>query len=249
MEKDYKYAIFTPHLYGGVFLFKGATVMNKKMDLKKVSVTAMLCAVAYLCMLLFKFKISFLTFDFKDALLAVIAFLYGPLYAVLSSVIVAFLELLSVSDTGIYGFIMNALSSSAFAGICGLVYKYRRTLSGAIIGAVLAVVSMTAVMLIANWVITPFYMGVPRSDVAALIPTLFLPFNLIKGVVNMAITLLIYKPITTALKKSGLVISGGKDTSLKRFLILSLIAVIIVVIAVLIIFFCFEGNFYFVNEN
>ena len=53
--------------------------MNKKNSLKKLSVIGMLTAVAYLCVFLFKFKVGFLTFDIKDAFLAIIAFLYGPL--------------------------------------------------------------------------------------------------------------------------------------------------------------------------
>ena len=88
--------------------------MAQKTNLKKLSVTAMLCALAYICMFVLKFKVSFLSFDFKDAILTVIAFLYGPLYAVASSFLVAAIEFLSVSDTGVYGFIMNALSSAVF---------------------------------------------------------------------------------------------------------------------------------------
>ena len=219
--------------------------MNKKINLKKISVVGMLTALAYLCMLLFKFKISFLTFDVKDALLAVIAFLYGPLYGVVSSFLVAFIEFLSVSDTGIYGFIMNALSSAAFAGTCGLFYKYRCTFSGAIVGAVLAVLSMTLVMLLANLFITPYYMGVARSEVAAMIPTLFLPFNLIKGIVNMAITLMIYKPITGALKKTGVLITGNGSLYKKKFILVTLVSLLIAVISILLVFFYFDGSLVF----
>ena len=64
----------------------------QKTNLKKISVAAMLCAVAYLCMFMFKFKVSFLTFDFKDAILCITAFLFGPLYGVASAVVVAFAE-------------------------------------------------------------------------------------------------------------------------------------------------------------
>lgn len=218
--------------------------MNKKVDLKKLSVTAMLCAVAYLCMFVFKFKVGFLTFDFKDAILTVIAFLYGPVYGVASSVLVAAIEFLSVSDTGVYGFIMNALSSAVFTATCGIIYKYRRTLLGAVLGSISAVLAMTAVMLVANIFITPFYMGVARDEVAAMIPTLLLPFNLIKGVVNAAITMIIYKPITSALKKAKLTVgSSEQKTNLKKFIPLSICALVLLVIAVLVILFVLHGEF------
>ena len=88
--------------------------MKEKNNLKKISVTAMLCALAYICMFVFKFKVGFLTFDLKDAVLTVIAFLYGPIYGVVSSILVALIEFVSVSDTGFYGLVMNALSSAVF---------------------------------------------------------------------------------------------------------------------------------------
>lgn len=217
--------------------------MNAKTNLKKISVVAMLCALAYICMFVFKFKVGFLTFDIKDAVLGVIAFLYGPLYGVVSALLVAALELVSVSDTGFYGFIMNALSSSVFTLVCGLFYKYRRTLLGAVYGCISAVLAMTAVMLIANIFITPYYMGVGRGEVAALIPTLLLPFNLAKGVVNAATTMIIYKPITSALKKAGLTTSGSNKTDIKKFIILASVAAILLAVAVCVVLFVLGGQF------
>ena len=223
--------------------------MTRTTNLKKLSVTAMLCALAYICMFVFKFKVSFLTFDFKDAILTVIAFLYGPIYAVVSSFLVAGIEFLSISDTGVYGFIMNALSSAVFTASCGFIYKYRRTLTGAVFGSVAAVLSMTAVMLVANIFITPFYMGVARSDVAAMIPSLLLPFNIVKGVVNAAITMIIYKPITTALKKVGLSNNATAKTDLKKFVPIAVVALVLLAIAVVVILFALDGHFEIISKK
>jgi hypothetical protein len=46
-------------------------------------------------------------------------------------------------------------------------------------------------------------MHVTQAEVVALIPTLLLPFNAVKAVLNAALTLCLYKPISTVLKKSG----------------------------------------------
>ncbi|MBQ8852015.1 MAG: ECF transporter S component, partial [Oscillibacter sp.] len=43
------------------------------------------------------------------------------------------------------------------------------------------------------------------ADIAKLLPTVFLPFNLVKGGLNMAVILLLYKPVVTALRKAHLV--------------------------------------------
>ena len=223
--------------------------MTRKNDIKKISITAVLCALAYLCMFVFKFKVSFLTFDFKDSILAVISFLYGPVYGIVSALVVALTEFVSVSDTGIYGLIMNFLSSAAFSATCGMIYKYKRTLSGAVMGCVFAVLVMSFIMIVANILITPFYMGAPRETVIKMIPTLLLPFNLLKGIMNAAITTIIYKPIKSALKRTKLTDSTANSTDKKKFLLHTVLAIIIIIIAAIIIIFLLNGSFEYLLKN
>ena len=102
---------------------------------------------------------------------------------------------------------------------------------------------MTSVMLCFNLFITPKYMGVSMGEVMNLIPTLFLPFNLIKGFVNMGITLLIYKPITSALKRTGLLESPKTETDRKKSWYLSICSVLIIIVSLILVFFVFKGGF------
>ena len=74
-----------------------------------------------------------------------------------------------------------------------------------------AVFSLVAVMMLLNILITPFYMGVERSLVIEMIPTLLFPFNLAKGLVNASFALLLYKPIATTLRRSGFMPSSKKS--------------------------------------
>jgi hypothetical protein len=60
-------------------------------------------------------------------------------------------------------------------------------------------------MLFWNYFLAPIFMGYPREEVAKLLIPAFLPFNLIKGAINAAITLLLYKPVITVLRKSSLI--------------------------------------------
>lgn len=228
--------------------------MTKKYDIRRLTVSAMLTAVAYLCVFVFRFKVGFLTFDFKDAVIAVLSFLYGPVYGAVSAVLVAFLEGVSVSDTGIYGFIMNALSSGTFACVCGLIYKFKRSFAGAIVSVLSSVTAVTAVMMLANIFITPFYMGVERTDVVAMLPTLLLPFNLCKALMNASVTVLIYKPIATALRRAGL--SEGKKltsaptdgNSQRRTLVLALTAAAVIAATTAVIIFILGGEFEFLRD-
>lgn len=217
----------------------------KKENLKKISVAAMFCALAFIMTFMFRFKVQFLTFDFKDAIISIVSLLYGPVYGIASAAVVALLEFLSVSDTGFYGLIMNFLSSGVFALACGSVYKFKRDFTGAILSVVVAAISVTAVMMLANIFITPYYMGAERSMVVAMIPTLLFPFNLCKSIINAASLLIIYKPITSALKKSGLVksVSNNSYTISKKSVLLTLISLIVIVLAVLFIILYMGGSF------
>ena len=220
----------------------------KKNNVKKITVTALFCALAFLMTFIFRFKVGFLTFDMKDAILSVISLLYGPIYGIASAGVVAVLELLSVSDTGLYGLIMNFISSATFALACGSVYKYKRSFSGAIIAVSVSVVSVTAVMMVANIFITPYYMGVGTADVLALIPTMLLPFNLCKAIINATSLLIIYKPITNALKKTKLVPSSQTSYKFsKKSALLVVVSLLILILAVLFIIFKMGGSFTFLK--
>ena len=181
---------------------------NSRMDTKMVTSLAMLTGIAYVVMWLSKLmpSVMFLDFDFKDVVICIGGFTYGPMAAAIISILVAFIEFITISTTGIIGFIMNALATCAFCCTACYIYKRVHTKLGAIIGLSCGVVCLVIVMLLWNYLITPLYMtGYSRADVAALLPTLFLPFNLAKGGMNMAATLLLYKPVVTAMRKAGLV--------------------------------------------
>ena len=60
---------------------------------------------------------------------------------------------------------------------------------------------MTAVMILWNYFITPIYMKVPVEVVVSMLVPVFLPFNLVKGLIVSAITMLTYKRISFILKK------------------------------------------------
>ncbi|MBE7042021.1 MAG: ECF transporter S component [Ruminococcaceae bacterium] len=180
--------------------------MNQKT--KKLTTIAMLCAMSYVAMLVCRIPITaveFLKYEPKDVLITIGGFLFGPIVSFLVALIVAFVEMITVSGTGIVGCIMNLISSCAFSCTAAAIYKKKRTMAGAIWSLAIAVLVMTAVMLIWNYLITPIYMIMPRSSVASMLIPVFLPFNLIKGGLNMAIILLIYRPIVSALRRTKLI--------------------------------------------
>lgn len=174
---------------------------------RRLAVTAMLCALAYAAVAVARIPITpveFLKYEPKDVIIAIGGFLYGPLAALSISVIVSLIEMLTISSTGWIGFAMNVLSSVAFSGIAALVYRKKRTLGGAVLGLCLGVVCMAGTMVLWNYLITPLYMGTSRADVAAMLLPIILPFNLLKGCLNAALTALLYRPVVQGLRHAHL---------------------------------------------
>ena len=143
---------------------------------------------------------DFLKYDPKDAVIVISGFALGPLASLFVSVIVAFLELITISTTGVIGFLMNVLSSVSFACIAAFIYKYRKTLGGAVFALTVSSVVTVGAMVLWNYLVTPVYMGVPREVVAGMILPVFLPFNVIKCGLNASLAMLIYKPFVQAMR-------------------------------------------------
>lgn len=173
---------------------------------KKLTMTGMLCALAYGVTVVGHIPIVlFLKYDPKDVIIAIGGFIFGPLTSFTIAVIVSFIELFTISDNGILGCLMNVLSSCAFACTAALIYSKRRKLSGTIGGLFCGWGCQVVTMLLWNYLITPIYMGYPREAVAELLLPVFLPFNLIKGGLNAAVTMILYKPVVTALRRAHLI--------------------------------------------
>ena len=189
--------------------------MQKKLfSVKEMVLIAMLAAIAYVIVALVRIPVVlFLKYEPKDVIITIGGFLLGPLAAFVTSLVVSLVEMVSLSDTGPIGALMNLLSTCSFACTAAIFYKKRHTLSGAILGLLLGSVVMVAAMLLWNWLITPLYMGVDRSAVEGMLIPMFLPFNLLKAGLNSALVLVLYKPLVTALRKANLVPSKTQSAS------------------------------------
>lgn len=217
--------------------------------IRRMVVIAMFTAMAYVVMLLVHIKVAFLTLDVKDAIITLSGLYFGPISALFISVAVPLLEL-SVSTTGYYGLIMNILGSVSFSVTASLIYKYKKTLVGAIIALFSGAFLMVAVMLLANLFITPFYMGVTAGAVREMIPTLLLPFNALKAALNVGVVLLLYKSMSRALRRAGFLPSRPRATSAVGrsravTIVMILVAVLLIAASTVLIFTVFEGSFGF----
>lgn len=205
--------------------------------IKQVVITAMLCALSFVAVLIGRFipnVVGFLSYDPKDAIVVIAGFIYGPLTSVIITVIVSFIEMISISSTGIIGFVMNIISTCAFAVPAALIYKKMHSMKGAVLGLSAGALAMTACMILWNYLITPLYMQVDRATVVSMLIPTFLPFNLIKSGINLGLTLVLYKPLVTALRKARLIPEGDREPNGKSFRIgFTLISVFVLAVFVL----------------
>ena len=204
---------------------------------KKLTAIGMLCALAYIVVVVGRFPIGFVDFlkyDPKDIVIVIGGFIYGPLASFAISAVVSIVEMFTISDTGVIGMIMNIISTCSFACTAAFLYKKRHDMTGAVLGLVAGCALMAVAMVLWNYLITPLYMGYPREAVAEMLLPVFLPFNLVKGSLNAGITVLLYKPIVTALRRAHL-IEAGSSKKAKVNVGVILVALFVIVTCVLMI--------------
>ena len=205
---------------------------------KKLTTTGMLCALAYAAVVVGRIPlVLFLKYDPKDVIIVIGGLIFGPLTSLTVTVIVAIVQMFTISGTGILGCIMNIISSCSFACTAALIYKRKRKLSGAMLGLFCGIGCQVAVMMLWNYLITPIYMGYPREAVVELLLPAFLPFNLIKGGLNAAITMILYKPVVTVLRRSDLIVSNHNSEKIRMNAGVVLAALLMIITCVLLILF------------
>ena len=79
-------------------------------------------------------------------------------------------------------------------------------------------------------------MNTSREAVAGMLLPIFVPFNLLKASINMAITLILYKPIVRVLRRTGLVEPSEKKGTVGKKnvgLILGIVILVLCVVCIL----------------
>lgn len=187
---------------------------------RALAVTAMLSAVSAILQFLefpLPFLIpSFVEFDFSDLPALIGSFSMGPLFGVIICLVKNVIHLLFTTTAGV-GELANFLLSASFVFVAGIVYNFKRTRQGALLGSLLGAVFMALISIPINYFITyPFYFVIfaPEeiilSAYQALLPSVSTtlecllifntPFNLMKGIVTAALAFGIYKHISPLIK-------------------------------------------------
>ena len=192
--------------------------MNSKTH--KLTVTAMLGAVATVLMFL-EFPLPFLIpafieMDFSELPALLASFSLGPVYGAAVCLIKNLVHLFQTTTGGV-GELANFLLGCCFVVPAGLIYSKNKTRKGALLGAIVGAVIMAAVSVPINYYVTyPIYSKfLPidaiitmyqdlRPGVDGLWECLLvfnMPFNALKGLIDMMLAFLIYKPLSPLLHR------------------------------------------------
>jgi len=191
-----------------------------KVNIKTIAVTGLLTAVAVVLQyieVVIPIMPSFIKLDFSDIPELIGAIFFGPV----AGVIIAFLKNvihLLVSQSGFVGELSNFLLGAAFAATAGCLYRFKKNIFGVIIAGVIGAVEMALFSVVTNYfIIYPMYysiMGFPKEAVLGMYQLLMpsiesiadalmifnLPFTLVKGLICVAFTVAVYKPLRIVLK-------------------------------------------------
>lgn len=191
---------------------------NTTPAVRKVTMTAMLAAISYI-MAFAEFPVplspSFARMDLSDFPALIGAFAFGPSIGVMIELVKNGLQLLSTSTGGV-GELANFLMGSSYVLTAGLIYKWHKTKKTAVISCIAESVVMGITAAVTNYfILLPmFEMFMPMDQLiesfGVFIPFIntkldvvlynAFPFNLLKGLVIGAFTMMVYKRLTPVLK-------------------------------------------------
>ena len=180
------------------------------MNTKKITPLSLMAAISVLLVLLIRFPIfpaaPFLEYDPADIPILITAFAFGPAEGLLLCAVVSLVQGITVSAaSGVIGIVMHILSTGAFVLVAGSMYRREKTRKGALLSLVAGSLVMAGVMCILNLILTPIFMNTDFSVVKMMILPTILPFNLLKAGLNSAVTFVLYKKISSYLKKKAII--------------------------------------------
>lgn len=187
------------------------TIKTSKVNTRAIAGCGMLAAAATALQYLeIPSPVSFIALDFSDLPALLGAFAYGPVAGVVIELIKNLIHL-AVSKSGYVGELSNFILGAVFCLVAGLIYKHKKTKKSAVVGGIIGALCMAIISYPSNlFVVYPFYysfmpkeavldvyqkvLNVNSIEMALLVYNV--PFTFIKGLISVALSALIYKPLS-----------------------------------------------------
>ena len=156
----------------------------------------------------------FLLYDPGDVPILVMGLKFGPGIGLAMTAIVSVLFAVMTGQGGPWGILMHFLATGVYVLISSMIYRKKRDIHSAVKGLIIAPLAMTGIMVVANLLVTPLYLGVTREVVIGMLLPAIIPFNLLKGVTNGIITFLLYKKVSNFLEDGRRCVSQNEMVGL-----------------------------------
>lgn len=182
--------------------------MNNILSTRKLTIMGVMAAISIVLIYVIRFPIipaaPYLEYEPGDIPLYIIAFLYGPISGLIATIIVCFIQGITVSaSSGIIGILMHIFATGSFVLLAGGIYKLKKNKVHEALGLLAGIVVMTITMCLWNIIFTPIFMGVPRDTVIQMLVPAIIPFNLIKAGINSAVTFVLFDKLAGLLLRSN----------------------------------------------
>lgn len=178
--------------------------IGKEFSAKRLALIAVFTALAYgISFLEFPIfpAVSFLKLDFSFAIMLIASYMLGAFSGEVIVVVFTLLKL-PLSQTGMVGDLANFVMAQFFVVLPSIIYYYRRKFSVVAFSLVGATAIISALSLVTNrYMLLPMYMGSGAEEFFMQVWYYIVLFNVIKGVSNGIITILLYKRLKKLLHK------------------------------------------------
>ncbi len=198
--------------------------MSAQARTHKLTVTATLSTVAFLLMFI-EFPIpalipAFVKLDISDLPELLAAFSLGPIYGVIVSLLKNVLfSVLHGTSSAYVGEMFNFIMGAVFSFSAGFIYRKHKSRRGALIGALVGAALMSVLSVPLNYfVVYPAYVVFYKLPLEAIVGmyqairpsadgllecllVFNMPFTFFKGMLDVALCFLIYKPLSPLLHK------------------------------------------------
>lgn len=199
------------------------TVMQKKINIALMAKVGVLSAISIIIMLFeipLWFAPPFYKLDLSEAIILVGGFALGPVAAILIEFVKILLNLLfNGTQTAGVGELANFIMGVSLVLPAAIIYKYKKSLKGAIIGMLAGIVSLVLIGSILNlYLLLPMYStlyGLPLDAIVEMgsklnpsiknlntfVLMITAPFNAVKGIACALLATLLYKRLSPILHK------------------------------------------------
>ena len=141
--------------------------MNVQSRTRKITVTGMLSAIAFILMYIdfsVPFMPSFIKMDISELPALIGSFALGPIPGVVICLIKNLLHLMRTTTGGV-GELSNFILGASFVFTAGMIYKKNNTKKGALIGSVLGAAIMAVISIVTNYyIVYPIYTNFMPMD-------------------------------------------------------------------------------------